>query len=139
MRIIETFLFILVLLFLVNGISDNSTTEILTKLENVENNTFGLTKIFNYTSLYNETNINTQNILFNIINPLVYTIVVEINTMLPVVIYAAANPGSRTTINVVIAIVIIWLIIKIPIILKSLIAIWFFFKEKKKYNEKIWE
>lgn len=133
-----TFFIILLLTFFLffRNSPETPPNELLEKdsFQNLHNKTFEITNNFEYTNLYQQEP-TIKNVAFNIVNGFLYNLLVQINTMIPVVAYAASHTDFMTKwIIIGVTLLIITLIVKsiIPII-----GIYFFIKEKKKYKEKI--
>ena len=104
----------------------------------VHETTFNLTEnVLGYTNLYEE-EITMKKVVFNIAHPILYGVIVEINTLIPLAIYVAS--GSYATL--LMKLMLLWILLQvffiIPQIIKASIAIYFFIKEKKRTKEKWW-
>ena len=113
-------------------------SELLKNISSVHDDMMNITNYFNYTNLY-ENEPTTKNVMFNIINPIIYAVVVELNTILPIATYAVAGQYHSLIFKVVIIMLILYVVLLIPKIVIAIITLYFFIKEKKKNKEKIWD
>lgn len=110
----------------------------------VENSTFNIMKTdLAYTSLYDESNINAQNVVRNIGNAIIYPIIVTINTAIPMMVYVAKGQYGQLLakfgmpLTIVILIIALYLIFWIIFPFTMLFFKWYyFFKEKKRMRLK---
>ena len=114
------------------------TPEELLNNMTIHETTFNLTEnVLGYTNLYEE-EITMKRVVFNIAHPILYSAIVEINTLIPLAVYVAS--GSYTTL--LMKLILLWILLQlfflIPQIIKASIAIYFFIKEKKRTKEKWW-
>lgn len=121
---------------------DNTDTYIepsnITKQLNISPILFNITEEnFQYTDLYN-TEPNIHNVMFNILHGIIYSIIIEVNTLIPVTIYIASGESNLLLMKIIIVYFLIMSLFLIIPIIKSIISIYFFIKERKKYNEKWW-
>jgi len=110
--------------------------------ESFYNKTFGLIETIKYQNLYIKENITTKNVVHNILNPMVYMVITEVNTIIPIITNLNKrnnNNMKETLIKIGIILIILILIFKIPLLIGNFIIIYFFIKEKKKDKTKIWE
>ena len=98
---------------------------------------FNVTDKFAYTNLYEEKP-TTNNVIFNIIHGVVYYLVVIVNTLFPISVYLASLELSSTLIKIGFALIALIVITNLFIILKSIIILVFFIREKRKNHEKVW-
>jgi len=131
--------FVLVMIILASMSFNNGGTKevMLSSLEDVHNSTFMITENnFTYTNLYVEAP-TPRNVMYNVLHGIAYGVLVEIHTVVPVLIYGAADTNILFRIGVLI--LCLWLLTKIFVIMYGSVALWFFVKEKRRYDEKVWE
>ncbi len=130
-------LFFAVLTISFNKNPDANPDDVLHNLTGVHDTVLNLTTVAPYTNLYKE-EISMTKIAYNIINPIIYAIAVEFNTLMPLAVYVASGSHADIIMKYLILIVVLYLLFAIPNLIKAIISIYFFVKEKKNYKEKIW-
>lgn len=103
--------------------------------QGIYNETEKITQIFNYTNLYQEKP-TVQNVVYNVVNPIAYTVVKEMNTLIPLTMYIMNGEYAGTIMKIILIIIAIYLIFIIPLLIKTGVTIYFFIKERKKNKEK---
>ena len=111
-------------------ILDNITLE--ETLFNITDNTFP------YTSFYNN-EVTIKGTVLNIVHASVYSSMIFINTFFPIAVYVASGEWATTIIKICGTCFILIICLKLIDIVKIFIALYFFFKEKKKYKERLVE
>lgn len=115
---------------------DVKPQEVLSNMSTVHESTYSITKdVFYYTNLYNTTP-NVTNVVMNIGHGLVYGIITEYNTAVPVGAHIAKGDTGKIVYKILKLIIIIWLIFNIPKLLAGIAIIYFFIKEKRRNKEK---
>ena len=139
MRILNLSLFLIIFFVILTTFfhsnTDMEAEDILSNISYMHDTTFNITNTFNYSNLYEE-EITIKKVMYNVINPIIYTIVVEINTLIPLATYVASGSYASVLMKYVIIIGVFYLLFAIPNLIKAIISIYFFVKEKKKYKEK---
>lgn len=87
-----------------------------------------------YVNLYEVDEITTELVIMNFIHSIYYVLIVQYNTVLPIIVEFAGGSYILMTVWLV---ALYMLLIMLPGILKALIALYFFIKEKRKYKEKL--
>ena len=114
-----------------------TASEVTNKFSTVHEATFNITtNSFKYTNLYEETP-TTNNVLFNIIHGVSYGLIVEINTLVPVMAYGIKDLPFLIKF-IVIALILIF-IGSVFRVIYGIIAIVFFVKEKRKSEERFYQ
>ena len=104
----------------------------------IHETTFNITKnVVGYTNLYEE-EITMKKVIFNIVHPIAYGVIVEINTLIPLAVYVASGSYATLLMKLILLWILLQLFFLIPTILKASIALYFFIKEKKRTKEKWW-
>ena len=118
---------------------DVTQPEVLLKnLSNINEATFNLTSnTIRYNNLY-EGEITIKKVAYNLIHPIVYTIIVEINTLIPLAVYVASGKHALLLTKLIILWLAVSILFLIPAIIKSIFIIYFFIKEKKRTKDKWW-
>ena len=131
-------LFTILFLFFSNN-TDVTTKEIRTNISTVNEATFNITEeIVTYTNLYEEEP-TVRNVVFNIAHGIAYGVIVEINTILPIVVETAGGKYASTIMKFIILYLIIMFIFFIPRFITMVIALVFFIREKRKGKTRFWE
>lgn len=120
--------------------NDMGPQEMLKNLSDngMERETEHIKYMFNYTDLYkNEPTV--DNVIGNVIHPIIYTIVIEMNTIIPLTAYVMSGEYATLIMKIIAVLIAIYLLIIIPTIIKAGITLYFFFKEKKKTKMKIYQ
>ena len=126
--------FVVVTLFFHNN-TDVEAEYILSNLSDTHDTIFNLTEIVSYSNLYEE-EITIKKVMYNAINPIIYAVVVEINTLIPLAVYVASGSYASILMKYLVVVLIVYLLFAIPNIIKAIISIYFFVVEKKKYKKK---
>lgn len=104
----------------------------------IHETTFNITKnVLGYTNLYEE-EITMKRVVFNIAHPILYGVIVEINTLVPLAVYVASGSYATLLMKLILLWILFQLFFLIPNLIKAIIAIYFFVKEKKRTKEKWW-
>lgn len=130
---------LLVILVLAMYFQDPSSIEqeqMRKNMTDFENQTWNIMESFPYTSLYQE-QIDTEDVIINSINIMVYPLIAGINTAVPVAIYAMDTGLRGTVLKLIFIGFVLWLLTFSFTAIKGMIALYFFFKEKKKYKERV--
>lgn len=137
---IVLFSVILILALYIQGEKElnNTTTaeEMSMNLSELHNATWNITQTFPYTNLYLEPP-TVNNVLTNVIHSIMYPLLVNINTLIPISIKATIE--TSFFFKVMIWITILYIIILIPRMVVGIITLTFFIKEKKRTKTKIYE
>lgn len=145
MRIFSSSLFFIVFFVILtlffHSNTDLEAENILNNISNIHDTTFNLTNTISYSNLYEE-EITIKKVMYNVINPIIYAIVVEINTLIPLATYVASGSYASILMRYLIVIGVFYLLFAIPNLIKAVISVYFFVKEKRKYKkeykERIW-
>ncbi len=142
MRFLNISLFVMILFAVLvltfNNNENIGPEQMLNNLSNIHETTFNITNTISYSNLYKE-DITMIKVIYNIINPIIYGIVVEVNTMIPLAVYVASGSYGEIITKYIVVVFVIYLLFAIPRIITAAISLYFFIKEKKKYKEKVWE
>ncbi len=104
----------------------------------IHETTFNITEnVLGYTNLYEE-EITMKRVVFNIAHPILYGVIVEINTLIPLAVYVVSGSYATLLMKLILLWVLFQLFFLIPSLIKASIAIYFFIKEKKRTKEKWW-
>jgi len=131
-------LFFMILALFFNANPNIEPETILNNVSNVHNKTFNITETIGYSNLYEE-EITVEKVLFNVIHPIVYGIVVEVNTLLPLAVYVASGGYATVIMKYITIVLIFYFLFALPGIIKAILMIHFFRREKRKYKEKFWQ
>lgn len=135
------FMFFALLIVVFDNNPDIEPENVLNNLSRIHEATFNITNKIGYSNLYEE-EITIKKVAYNVINPIIYGIVVEVNTFIPLATYVASGSYASVIMKYVIVIVILYLLVALPNLIKAIVSIYFFMKEKKRYKkkckEKIW-
>lgn len=134
-------LFFAILTTFFHNNTDVEPEAVLDNLTRVHDTIFNLTNVASYSNLYTE-EITMNKVMFNIINPIIYGIAVEVNTLIPLATYVASGSYASVLMKYLVVVAIFYLLFAIPNLIKVIISIYFFVKEKRKYKskykERIW-
>lgn len=111
--------------------------DIVTELQEVHDSTMNITDSIYYTNLYEE-EITTQKVIYNVLNPLIYTILVEVNTLVPLLVHFAGGTYASVALTLVIIYFVLISLLWLPQIIKAIIMIIFFIRERRLNKEKWW-
>ncbi len=141
MRIVNWFIIIifttLFLYYSTDDVIKKEPKEILNNMT-IHEALFNITRnTVSYTNLYEE-DITMKRVMFNIAHPIIYGIVVEINTIIPLAMYIASGSYANLLMKIILLYLLVLTIFLIPNFLKAFIALYFFIKEKKRTKEKWW-
>lgn len=124
-------IFITMHIYYSESISPREPLDLLSNLT-IHDELFNITKnTIPYTNLYKEEP-NLRNIILNLVHGVFYGFLVEINTLLPISIYIASGKYSNLLFKLVIVYICFYFLFLIPLIIKALIALYFFIREKRK-------
>lgn len=140
MRIVNWLVIILFATFFIYYSAEGNQREPKEILDNmtIHETTFNITKnVLNYTNLYEE-EITMKRVIFNIAHPILYGVIVEINTLIPLAVYIASGNYATLLMKLILLWILFQLFFLIPNLIKAIIAIYFFIKEKKRTKVKWW-
>ncbi len=117
--------------------SQRTPEEILNNMA-IHETTFDITKnVLGYTNLYEE-EITMKRVVFNIAHPVIYGVIVEINTLIPLAVYIASGSYATLLMKLILLWILFQMFFLIPNIIKASIALYFFIKEKRRTKERWW-
>lgn len=138
--IIKTILYLIIasiiILFAINARETGMSKEqLLKEMQEIEIETMNMTQTIPYTSLY-QNEITTERMIHNLINPIIYTLVVGVNTIIPILVHITYGNQEVILLRVSIVITILVIVTTFMWIITKLIILHFFLKEKKKTKTK---
>ena len=136
LTIIIAMVFITMTIFYNNSQEYVEPETLLRNMSNIPEVTFNvLNDSVKYYDLYNEEP-TILKIGYNIIHGILYGVIVEVNTLIPISVYIASGEHSDLLMQILMWYIIIVLLFFIPTITKAIFIIYFFVKEKRKRKDK---